>query len=107
MLIPSNNMVPALNEMFDIGTKRDILLRTSIPDLIIYMLLTLALLISFTGGITSTGQLGIRDLIVICCFIIFTSLIIYITMDLSRPPRGLIRASAAEQSIVDLRELFR
>ena len=107
MLIPSNNMVPALNEMFDIGAKRDILLRTSIPDLIIYMLLTLALLISFTGGITSTGELGIRDLIVICCFIIFTSLIIYITLDLGRPLRGLIRAGAAEQSILDLRLLLR
>ena len=106
MLIPTNNMVPALNEMFDIGAKRDILLRSSIPDLIVYMLLTLALLISFTGGITSTGELGIRDLVVIVCFIIFTSLIIYITLDLGRPLRGMIRTGAAEQSIPELRRLF-
>jgi len=106
MLIPTNNMVPALNEMFDIGAKRDILLHSNIPDLIVYMLLTLALLISFTGGITSTGVLGIRDLVVICCFIIFTSLIIYITLDLGRPLRGLIRTSAAEQSIPELRKMF-
>ncbi len=106
MLIPSNNMVPALNEMFDLGSKRDILLHTSIPDLIVYMLLTLALLISFTGGITSAGELDIRDLVVICCFIIFSSIVIYITLDLGRPLRGLIRAGAAEQSIPELRKMF-
>ena len=107
MLIPSNQMVPALNEMFDTGTERDILLRTSIPDLIIYLLLTLALLVSFTAGITTTGEFGIRDLVVLTCFIIFTALIIYTTMDLGRPLRGLIRASAAEQALRDLRQLLR
>jgi len=107
MLIPSNQMVPALNEMFDTGSERDILLRTSIPDLIIYLLLTLALLVSFTAGITATGEFGIRDLVVLTCFIIFTALIIYTTLDLGRPLRGLIRASAAEQALRDLRQLLR
>ena len=106
MLIPTNNMVPALNEMFDVGASRDILARTNIPDLIIYMLLTLALLISMTEGITHTGQLTIRDTVVVCCFIVFTTLVIYITLDLGRPLRGLIRPSAAEESITGLRKLF-
>ena len=106
MLITTNLMVPALNEMFDTASERDILLRTSIPDLIIYLLLTLALLVSFTAGITATGEFAIRDLIVISCFIIFTALIIYTTLDLGRPLRGLIRASAAEQALSDLRQLL-
>src|SRR4051794_3521500 len=38
MLIPSNQMVPALNNMFDIATTIEMTLLARVPDLIIYML---------------------------------------------------------------------
>lgn len=105
MLIPSNNMVTALNNMFDIATKRDLTLRTTIPDPIIYMLFILAFVSSFTAGVTSTAVRR-KDWIIIICYVLFSTLIIYITLDLGRPLRGLIKAKTAEQAIVELRQMF-
>mgnify|MGYP005812975041 CR=1 FL=1 len=105
MLIPSNNMVTALNNMFDIGKKREILLKTPIPDVVIYVLLTLALVCSFICGVTSSN-LKRRDWILIFCFSIFTSLIIFITLELGRPLRGHIQARASADAILEVRKLL-
>jgi hypothetical protein len=54
MLVPSNQMVPALNAMFDIAQTREIVLKSKVPDLIVYMLFVCVLSTCFIGGFTST-----------------------------------------------------
>lgn len=105
MLIPSNNMIPALNSMFDIATTTEILLLARVPDLIMYMLFVLALASSFIAGFT-TASIRPKDWIIITGFALLSSMIIYITLDLGRPMRGIIRTHVSEQSIIDLRKMF-
>ena len=105
MLIPSNNMIPALNAMFDIATTSDVTLQTRVPDLIVYMLFVLALASSFIGGFTSRS-IRSRDWIIVTGFALLSSMIIYITLDLARPLRGIIKADMGTQAIVDLRNMF-
>jgi hypothetical protein len=105
MLIPSNQMIPALNSMFDIATTSDVTLTTRVPDVIVYMLFILALASSFIGGFTSS-QIRSKDWIVVMGFALLSSMIIYITLDLGRPLRGIIKAEMGRQAIVDLRKMF-
>jgi hypothetical protein len=106
MLIPSNQMVPALNAMFDIQTSREVLLKARVPDLIIYMLFVLAMATSFIGGFTSP-TIRRKDWIVIVAFSLLTSMVIYITLDLGRPMRGVIKADWGEEAIVALLDMFK
>jgi hypothetical protein len=101
MLIPSNNMIPALNSMFDIATTIELTLYARVPDLVIYMLFILALVTSFIGGYTSKG-LGRKDWIIIIAFALFSSMVTYITLDLGRPMRGIIKGNMGKQAIIDI-----
>jgi hypothetical protein len=105
MLIPSNNMIPALNSMFDIATTREVVLKARVPDVIVYMLFILALASSFIAGFTSLA-IRHKDWIVVAGFALLSSMIIYITLDLGRPLRGIIKADVGEQAILDLRKMF-
>ena len=105
MLIPTNNMITALTNMNDVANTREVMLRTSVPDVIIYTLLILALFSSFTAGVTSSN-LRFREWVIIICFAFFTSLVIYMTLDLGRPMRGIIKADRSQQAIVDLQKMF-
>ena len=91
--------------MFDIAARRDALLSSGVPDLIFYLLFFLALVISFIGGFT-TPVIGTKEWIVICGFILLACIIIYITLDLSRPMRGLMKPDVGERKIEQLQQLF-
>lgn len=106
MVLASNAMTLALNGMFNVSSKREVVMKMVTPDPIIYMLIILAITSSFIAGINSP-IVRRRDWIVIICFALFATVIIYITLDLGRPHRGLIKTNAAEQSIVELRNAFR
>jgi hypothetical protein len=101
MLIPSSQMVPALNTMFDISTTVEMTLYARVPDPIVYMLFILALVTSFIGGFTSPG-IRPRDWIIITMFALLSSMITYVTLDLGRPMRGIIKADLGEQAILNL-----
>jgi len=105
MLIPSNQMIPALNAMFDIATTREVMLKARVPDGIVYMLFILALASSFIAGFTSYF-IRRKDWIIIAGFALLSSMIIYITLDLGRPTRGMIKADLGQQAILDLRKMF-
>ena len=106
MLIPSNQMIPALNNLFDSASKRDTLLKSPIPEAIVIMLLILAITSSFLTGI-STHEIGKRERLIIICYIIFTSVVTYITIDLSRPLRGIIKPVAGVNAIKEVREMLK
>jgi hypothetical protein len=105
MVPPSNNMMASLTSMYDVAAKRDALLAAGVPELIIYMLFFLALTISFIGGFT-TPVIKQKEWIVITGFVLLAATIIYITLDLGRPLRGLIKPHMGEDKVVELRKYF-
>ena len=105
MLIPSNHMVPALNDMFDIAQSRDLVLKSKIPDLIVYMLFVCVLVGCFIGGFTS-GHFTYRDRVIVGGFVLVTAMVVYTTLDLSRPLRGIITDVPGREAILELRSMF-
>lgn len=105
MLIPSNQMIPALNGMFDVAQSRETILRQKVPDLILYMLFVCVLATCFIGGLTS-GSFHPKEWIIVAGFSIATAMVIYTTLDLSRPLRGAIQDNAGKQAIIELRKMF-
>ena len=105
MLVPSNQMVPALNAMFDIAQTREIVLKSQVPDLIVYMLFVCVLSTCFIGGFTSTSFQR-KDWVIIIGFALVSSMVIYTTLDLARPMRGVIKEKAGKEAIIELRKMF-
>jgi len=105
MLIPSNSMIASMNGMFDIAQQREIVLNERVPDLIIYMLFICIFASCFIGGFTS-GPFHYREWVIIVGFTLISSMVVYTTIDLGRPMRGLIKERAARQAIVELRDMF-
>ena len=101
----ANNMMGTLTNLFDVGAKRDVMLMSGIPGLISFMLFFLALVISFVGGFTSP-VLGRKEWVVIMGFTLLACTIIYITIDLARPMKGLIKPDVGQEKIVQVRNLF-
>ncbi len=102
---PAFNMVLSLTGLFDIGIKREALLNAGIPGPIKYMLIALVLAICFVGGFT-TPAIDRKEWVVITVFALLATLILYLTIDLSRPMKGLIKPDTGQAAIVDLRKLF-
>jgi len=105
MLIPSNQMIPSLNGMFDAAQSREIILRQKVPDLIVYMLFIAVFATCFIGGFTS-GAFHPKEWIIVVGFSIVTAMVVYTTIDLSRPLRGMIQDDAGKNAIVELRKMF-
>lgn len=105
-LVASYVMIPSLNAMFDVATKREEALKNAVPNPIYYMVFVMALVSSFAAGLVSS-VVKTKDWIIIISYFIFSSLVIFITVDLGRPLQGLIRAEHAENSIVALRDLLK
>ena len=105
MTASTNNMFASLTAMFDIGARRDVMLLSGVPELIVYMLFVLALIISFIGGFT-TPVIRQKEWIVIAGFILLATTIIYITLDLGRPMRGVIKPNVGQDRMIELRKYF-
>jgi hypothetical protein len=105
MLIPSNQMIPSLNSMFDVAQSREIILKSRVPDLVVYMLFISVLATCFIGGFTS-GSLHPKEWIIVAGFAIVTVMVVYTTIDLSRPLRGMIKDDAGKRAIIELRKMF-
>lgn len=106
MGITSANMLASLTGMFDIASKRDALLLSDVPELVVYMLFFLALCISFIGGFTTPTKISPKEWLVITGFLLLASIIIYITFDLARPLRGFIKPTIGIDRLIELRKLL-
>jgi len=98
-------MSASLTSLFDVGIKREAMLRFGIPAPISVMLIVLALAICLVGGFT-TPSINRKEWMVIVVFALLASTILFITMDLARPMSGLIKPDTGQLSIVNLRQLF-
>ena len=103
--VASMQMIPALNAMFDITTTRLMAELARVPDSIVVMLFVLSLACAFYLGYSSVGK-GRLDWFVAVGFCVLTSVVIYITLDLDRPRRGLIQLTTTHQAMLELRKLF-
>jgi len=98
-------MIPALNDMLDISTTRLMAELARVPDSIVTMLFVLSLATAFYLGYSSAGKERL-DWFVAVGFCVLTSVVVYITLDLDRPRRGLIRLNTSHQAMMELRKLF-
>ena len=105
MLTASQQMIPALNKMFDSAQTRQIVLMSHVPDLIIYMLFICVLTTCFAGGFTSK-VVTYKDWIIIVGFALVSVMVIYTTLDLSRPMRGIIKAERGQDAIKEMLKMF-
>ena len=105
MLTPSAQMLTALGGMFDVAQSRDIILKSKVPDLIIYMLFVCVLATCFIGGFTSR-PFGSKEWVIVVAFSIVTAMVAYTTIDLARPLRGIIKDEAGQEAIIELRKMF-
>ena len=88
--IQSTMMLPALNAMFDSASKSNMVLNSKVPETIVYLSLVFSILISFFIGYNSGLEKKINTKFIIgFCFLI--CVVIFITLDLDRPRRGLIK----------------
>lgn len=105
-IIPSNQMIPALNDMFDSATANDYAEIMKVPQSIVIMLFILSIVSSLLLGYTSSGK-GKLDWYVITGFCFLSAIVIYITLDLDRPRRGLIKLDTSHKAIFSQIDQFK
>lgn len=97
-----NVIIPAVNEMIDVTTKRAIAALTHTPGMIMAMLLLLGLICSLLAGYvlagTRTRFVGLHFL----AFALVMTATIYMVFDLDYPRVGLIRLDFADEALLDL-----
>jgi len=101
--VRTNQMVPALNEMFDIASTRQALLLAKVPDLVFFLLFALCFTGSFLIGYSDHKD---PEWGIVSSFLIMIGLSIYMILDLDRPGTGIINNEAIYQQITALRSMF-
>ncbi len=95
-------LLPALNQMIDITTTRQVATQTHPPIIIFIMLGVLALACSLLAGYGMAGR-KTRSWIHMLSFAAILTFAVYVIVDLEYPRLGFIRVNSADQVLVDLR----
>ncbi|GAA3972402.1 hypothetical protein GCM10022407_17750 [Hymenobacter antarcticus] len=104
--IATEQMIAALNTVFEHGLARQASLRARVPDPIVYMLFIISLATAFFTGYVGTNRRKF-DWLAVAVFHLLVGLVVYITLDLDRPRRGLIRTTDMQELFTELRQQFR
>lgn len=99
-------LLPALNEMIDVTTERDVAFRAHLPTLIFCLLIFLALMSALLAGY-GMAKRAKRSLLHMLLYAACISATIYAVTDLELPRSGLIRVDAADRALMQLRDLIR
>jgi len=99
-------LIPALNEMFDIATRRTVALHTRLPGLIVKLLMSVALMSALLTGY-GLAQGKRRSWLHMLVFAVVIATTIYVVLDLEDPRTGLIRLDSADQAMLQLRSMIR
>lgn len=100
----SIQMIPAVNTMIDTFGKREASRIATVPESILWLLLSLALIGSFIVGYASTAKK--IDWIVIFLYSLMTVMTVYLILDLDRPRHGLISTNITHKNMEKLLESF-
>jgi len=103
-VVPSSQMIPALNSMFDLAAERHYALLAKVPEPILYLLFFLSIVCAFFAGYSRKKERVNKLVSLIFC--ILSAAVIYTTLDLDRPRRGLIQYDDTHQIMLDQRKLF-
>jgi hypothetical protein len=103
-VVSNNQMIPALNAMFDAVTTRNMALLKRVPEIILWVLILLCVTSSFTFGYAQGEK---PDWIMNVGFAIMICLSLYLVIDLDRSRRGVINSEFANQEIVNLKSMFK
>ncbi|HTF16879.1 MAG TPA: hypothetical protein VK658_02335 [Chryseolinea sp.] len=103
--VASNQMVPALNQMFDTANSRFWSEYNRTPSSILTMLFLLCLSSAFVAGHTSVGE-GKFDWFMAVGFCLLISIVIYFIIDLDKPRAGIITLEENARAISDLRRII-
>ena len=103
--VASLQMTSALNNMIDITTTRFYANYVHLPDVIIYLLILLSCVSTFYMGFVAAGKQKFDWLLGggVCLLI---AVVVLVNLDLDQPRRGFITLDQANQSIVDLKQMF-
>lgn len=96
-------LIPALNDMFDIATTRTMTAQTHPPTIIFAMLGVLALMSALLAGYAMAGS-KTRSWIHTVGFAFIMAAVAYIILDLEFPRLGIIRIDAFDRVLVELRQ---
>ena len=96
-------LIPALNDMFDLATARTMAAQTHPPAIIFIMLGVLALTSSLLAGYAMAGG-KTRSWIHAVGFALIMATSVYVILDLEFPRLGIIRVDAFDQVLVELRQ---
>ncbi len=96
-------VLPALNEMIDITTTREMATRNHPPKAVLLLLVSVCLVSALLLGY-DTSLNKHRSPLFIIAFALVMSLAIYVTVELEYPSHGLIRVDDANQILVELRQ---
>jgi hypothetical protein len=99
----SAQLVPALNEMFDVATTRSIAARLHPPGIIFGMLGLLALMSSLFIGYAMAGGRR-RSWVHILGFALIMAATTYVILDLEHPRLGLIRVDSFDHVLIQLHQ---
>ncbi|SHM98577.1 hypothetical protein [Mucilaginibacter sp. OK098] len=102
--VRDNQMIPAINAMMDSVTERDASRLARVPDIIIYLLVSLTVLGSFIVGYGKKEKKN--DWIILTLYSLMTVMTIYTILDLDRPRRGFIQTTTPHEKISELRNYF-
>jgi hypothetical protein len=97
--VPLGLFISSLNEVFDIGAKRDAASRNHVPESVLILLFVVSILALGATGY-GCGFGNHRNIWAVGTIAIVIALVILVIIDLDRPLRGLIRVS--QQRMVDL-----
>jgi hypothetical protein len=104
---PSQNsarlLLPALNEMMDISTTRNIAMHTQLPALIFILLAGVALVSGLLAGYAMAKR-NRRSWLHLLVYAGVIAITIYAVLDLEFPRFGVIRIDAADQALRQLRD---
>jgi hypothetical protein len=98
----SSQLLPALNEMFDIVTTRTMAVQMHPPTTVFVMLAGMAMISAFMAGYGMARAKG-RNWFHIVGFAAVIALTFYVILDIEHPRLGLIRADAVDAVLEDLR----
>jgi hypothetical protein len=99
-------VLPAISEMTDVATAHTVAFQSREFLLTVLLMFVLALLSALIAGY-SIAPSGQRNLLLSTIFAIAISFTVYVVLDYDNPRSGLIRLSAAEKVLSELRETFR
>jgi hypothetical protein len=99
-------LLPALNDMIDVTTSRTIALHTHLPPLIFGLSISVALLSGLLAGYDMARRRS-RSWFHGLLYAVVISITIFTVLDLDYPRFGLIRLTAADSALIELRDSIR